>query len=131
MAPAAEAWSLTCWTTREVPSVHCLLVLRHLKISDVQFVYQLNIILYNIHCRLRTSELLLLPSLGPGDPRVPKASTRSPACGKGHEVKWPDGKGESGLKGGSLDLLVLAPGSRHPRPKGKRSCQTRDGWDEG
>ena len=34
---------------------------------------------------------------------------RSPARGKGHEVKGPTGKGESGLKGASLDLLVHLP----------------------
>ena len=34
---------------------------------------------------------------------------RSPARGKGHEVKGPTGKGESGLKGASLDLLVHVP----------------------
>lgn len=50
MAPAVEAMESYLLDLEEVPSVHCLLVLWHLKISDVQFVYQLNIILYNIHC---------------------------------------------------------------------------------
>ena len=39
----------------------------------------------------------------------------NPARGKGHEVKGPTGKGESGLKGASLDLLVhLPPNQRLP-----------------
>ena len=46
---------------------------------------------------------------------LPGASMRSPARGKGHEVKGPTGKGESGLKGASLDLLVhLPPNQRLP-----------------
>ena len=46
---------------------------------------------------------------------LPGASMRSPARGKGHEVKGP-GKGESGLKGASLGLLVHLP------PKPESAC---------
>ena len=49
---------------------------------------------------------------------MPGASTRSPARGKGHEVKGSDRQSESGLKGASLDFLEHLP------PKPESACRT-------